>query len=478
MPKRHLIWIAAIVATALVTVRVSRPPVPVGDTAGQELGPLAEVYRLIQDTSLLPAKEGNLIAGAAGGMAGAVDEYTTYIPNDKVDAFARRMQGRERGFGLKLEVIDGLARVRRVIFDSPAYRAGLKAGDIVLGVDGNSLQRLSPGGVEDLLWDGPAGQSLRLEILGGDDKPRTVAMERQEIPVESVQGLYRDASGRWVCTLDPNARLAYFRIREFVPRTAEEFQEAFRRVDGVGGVVLDLRGNPGGWLPAAVDVADLFLSQGTIVTVVSRTQPPRQYVARPEGTYPANIPMVVLIDARTASGAEIVAGALGEGKRAALVGVRTRGKGYVQSMVRLPGDLGQINLTTSECLLGEDIPISPRPGSEKWGIDPHLEVAADAAAWEPLAMLRAKAELPCVSPVDTPSERGTPPATTTAAAPLGMADSLLAVDVQLARAVELLKSPEELGELLRGRPGQGDQASDQAGGGSSRATAPRPASRK
>jgi hypothetical protein len=93
-------------------------------------------------------------------------------------------------------------------------------------------------------------------------------------------------------------------------------------------------------------------------------------------------------------------------------------------------------------------------------------------------MLRAKAELPCVSPVDTPSERGTPPATATAAAPLGMADSLLAADVQLARAVELLKSPEELGELLRGRPGQGDQASDQAGGGSSRATAPRPASKK
>jgi carboxyl-terminal processing protease len=452
MPKRNLIWIIAIVATALITVRVSRPPAPAGDQTEAEFRPVAETYRLIKDTSLLPVKEEELLHGAIGGMAGAVDEFSTYVSSGKVEAFERRMEGRERGLGLRLDLADGQARVRRVLFGSPAYRAELRPGDVALAVNGSPVEALMPAQIDAMLNDGPLGQTVRLEVLGGDEGRRTVELERQEIRLESVQGLHRDASGKWVYLLDPKRRLAYFRLREFLSRTAEEFQEAFRQVDGLAGLILDLRDNPGGRLPAAIDVADLFLSHGTIVTVVGRTGAPRRYVARPEGTYPPEIPIVVLIDGRTASAAEIVAGALRQAGRAVLIGTRTRGKGYVQSMVRLPGELGQVNLTTSECLLGEDQPISRRPNGGKWGIDPHLEVAASPSRRERLALLQAKAELPSPPRAEAPARRRTPatmPAVTMILpAEPPVAESLLEADVQLARALDLLKSPQEMQELL------------------------------
>jgi carboxyl-terminal processing protease len=464
MPKRNLIWIVAIVATALITVRVSRPPAPAGDQTLEELRPLAETYRLIKDTSLLPTKDQELLRGAAGGMAGAVDEFSTYVPSGKAEAFERRMDGKERGVGIKLDFLDGQVRLGRVLFNSPAYRAGLKARDAVLAVNGSSTEGLLPAQIDNLINDGPLGQTVRLEVLGADDRPRTVALERQEIRLETVQGLYRDASGKWVHLLDPKRRLAYFRIREFVPGTAEEFQEAFRQVDSLTGLILDLRDNPGGRLPAAVEVADLFLSQGTIVTVVSRTGPLRRFVARPEGTYSANIHIVVLIDGRTASAAEIVAGALREARRAVLVGARTRGKGYMQSMVRLPGDLGEINITTSECLVGEDKPISRPARGETRGVAPHLEVPASPGAREQLASLRARAELPGPARAETPAKRRRPP--TMPAVTIIMPeeppvlDGLLEMDVQLARAAELLKSPQEMQELLErtARQAAGTQA--------------------
>jgi carboxyl-terminal processing protease len=296
------------------------------------------------------------------------------------------------------------------------------------------------------------GRTVRLEVQRADETPRVVALVCQDAPVETVVGLYRDTTGKWVHVVDPNNRVAYFRIREFDPSTMEEFQTAYRQVDGMSGLVLDLRDNPGGRLPAAVAVADLFLAQGTIVTVTDRGGESRHYVARPEGTYPADLPIVVLIDGRTASAAEIVAGALRLGRRAVLVGTRTRGKGYVQSMIQLPGDMGQINLTTSEWLLGEDRRISRRAGSETWGIDPHVEISVPPAKRERLALLRARCELPAVDKGNLSPSRPTPTVMPVTAStgpnepPIGV--SLLEIDAPLARAVELLRSPQDIRELL------------------------------
>ena len=478
MPKRNLIWVIALVVTAVVTFQVSRPPPPVADPVMEQLRPMAEAYRLIQDNSLLPVKDVDLLRGAAGGLAGAVDEFSTYIPADKVEAFGRRMEGKERGVGLRMDFLDGGAIVRGAMFGTPAYQAGLRAGDVLLSVNGSPVEHLTAAQVDGLLRDGPVGRTVRLEVQRADEAPRVVALVCQDTPVETVVGLYRDAAGKWVYLADPNNRAAYFRIREFTPSTMEEFQTAYRQVDGMSGLILDLRDNPGGRLPSAVDVADLFLAQGTIVTVTDRVGQSRHYVARPEGTYPADLPVVVLIDGRTASAAEIVAGALREGRRAVLVGTRTRGKGYVQSMIQLPGDLGQINLTTSEWLLGEDRHISRRAGSETWGIDPHVGISVLPAKRQRLAMLRARCELPAADEEKPSSTRRTPaamPATTeTAPNEPSIGVSLLEADAPLARAVELLRSPHDIQQLLNAAvesAGQTRQAA-QRGAAPSAATQP------
>lgn len=199
-------------------------------------------------------------------------------------------------------------------------------------------------------------------------------------------------------------------------------------------------------LPEAVATADLLLREGVIVAFAGRNEPAKQYLAEPDGTFP-EFPVVVLIDAGTASGAEIVAGALRLHDRAVLVGTRTRGKGAVQTMFRLADRLGQINLTTSQLLIGADQLISRMPGSDDWGVDPHdgLEVVIPAPRRRKLRQLRLRVEVLGPSVRTRPATR--PATAATAAHP--MYRKFMSLDSQLTRAIELLQEPAEIEEILR-----------------------------
>jgi carboxyl-terminal processing protease len=445
MTKRNLIWVAAfLIAAVAMSWATRRPAPPMGTSLPGTLASLDEAREIIRNNSYRPVEDKALIHGGLAGLAAAVDEYSSYIPPDKVDSFQRRMEGRECGVGLRLEKRQGRLRTLKIAYGSPSRQAGLSGGEVILEVDGRPVAGRHAPEVERLINDGPAGSRVTLKIIAPNGRPRTLILSRHETPVESVVGLFRREDGQWIHQLRDKPAIAYFRIQEFLPDTTEQLQAGLREMDAMSAMVLDLRDNPGGRLPSAVDVADLFLREGPIVTVVSRTENPRVNQARADGTLPDNIRVVVLVNEETASAAEIVAGALQAAGRALLVGTRTRGKNAIQSMIPLPGGLGQLNLTTGEFVIGLDRSINRQGAGGSWGIDPDLELPIPPDELDHLEELRETAALP---PPASDGRHKTPATLTAMAAP-NFAESLIDADPQLNLAVELLDRGKDFDAVL------------------------------
>ncbi|MGC9455057.1 MAG: S41 family peptidase [Phycisphaerae bacterium] len=440
MPKKNLIWILIVVAVAVLLLCVTRnhPPI-VGDETG-DFEPVLRTYSLIRENYYETPDADALRRGAVRGMVQELDEFSSYVPPRDLPAFEDEVMGMASGLGLRLHEQGGKVVVLGPLPGSPAAMGGVEAGDAILSVDDRDVSGLTVEEVEKLLSGQPGG-SVSLTILR-DDEEQTLTLTRGEFPLEIVQGLYRDHTGLWVYRLgESDEAPAYLRLCELSPRAQEAMHAAFRKLDRPGGLLLDLRDNPGGHLASASAVADLFLREGVIMTVIHRGGDTNRHIAHFDGTLP-DIPMVVLVNGGTASGAEIIAGALRLHGRAVLVGTRTRGKGCVQSMYRLGGDLGQVNLTTSEFYVGRAMPITRRPGRDVWGVDPHEQVPLRDGEMRRLSQFRYRQE---VLP-----RRGT---TTRAATPESQASAelerILEMDRQLARAVELLSDSERMEQLLR-----------------------------
>ena len=446
MPKRNLIWVLAIVAAATVTMLIMRRQPPRQEPT-HEPAPLRAVDRVaetIRTHYYRPVEEAELLRGAARGMAEALDEFTSYASPDRVQALRRRMDGFARGLGLEIDRFGRRTEIVSVAYDSPAYREGLPLGWQIVTVAGRPVATMTLEQVRRRL--SPAvGAAVDLSVATpkGPQRVRTLTLVGADFEVESVTGLARQPTGQWIHTIDPESPTAYVRIREFVNNTAEKVQQAFRALRGAGGLVLDLRGNPGGKSDVAIQIADLFLREGRIVQMIDRRGPGRRYEAHTAGTLP-EIPLVVLIDEETASGAELVAGALRTHHRAVLVGTRTRGKGCVQSMIDLGGDAGVLHLTTAEFVVGPEGPITHRPGSKTWGIEPHQRVTVPVARRQVLRRLRARAALPAEAPRPTTRETMAP----TQPRHPRIVTRMLELDAQLAGAVRLLKEPKKMEAIL------------------------------
>jgi carboxyl-terminal processing protease len=446
MPKRNVVWILAIVGVALVTFWVTQQyRSPVRTPAPGEFNSVARVYRTINQSYYLDPNAHEIRRAAVEGMVSALDPYSTYVPPQRQTRFDHRIHGLQAGLGLVLEIVDRQVRVIGPVLNSPAHRAGIVGGDVLLRIDGESLEGLPLGDVETMLA-GPLESAIELEIQRGQGWRKIFRVTREEFPLESVAGLYRQSDGHWTHLLQTDPRIAYVRVKEFVPETDRQLRDLLRRLGPLRGLVLDLRGNPGGILPPGVEAANVFLREGVIVTSVSRASPPRRYRARPEGTV-AGPEVVVLIDDSTASAAEIVAGALRLHDRAVIVGTRSRGKGCVQSTIALPDDLGQINLTTAELMIGEDQPLNRIPGREAWGVLPHpgQEIALDPEAQRQLSRLRLRAEV--LPPPRAQNEPATRPASTGPHAD-AVYQRFMAVDKPLARAMDLLREQGAIEEIL------------------------------
>jgi len=300
---------------------------------------LAEVLERVKRDYVEGVDDQQLIEAAIRGMVSGLDPHSAYLDADEYDDIRISTSGRYSGVGIEVSVNDGRVVVVTPVDDSPARLAGILTGDIVISVDGMPVDS---GNLNDTVFRlrGPPGTIVTVGILRGSDvEPLSFDLRRSTIQVSSVR---HDM-------LEPG--YGYIRLTHFSETTASDTEKAWRDLQSsssgeLSGLILDLRNNPGGVLEAAVEVADLFLESGTVVTADGRALDASFRLEAHSGDILEGRPLTVLVNGGSASASEIVAGALQDHGRARLVGTRTFGKGSVQTV--MPLSYGRaIKLTTS-----------------------------------------------------------------------------------------------------------------------------------
>lgn len=358
-----MLIVLALAGLSLHLARRKPPPIPSTDPDMERLAPAIRAYRQIQQRAFDPPTTRAAVRGAIEGLVEAVDEYSVYIPPDKAERVAGGMNGEAFETGLRCVVLpDGRLGVAGVLPGSPAAKAGLSSTLCVVSVNGTDVKFMTAEEVRQVLQGGQRPVEVRvMPRKGGPEE--VYRLKPAAFDVDTVTGTHRAADGRWVHTFPDAPGIAYLRVTEFAQPTPAEFHQTYQKLDRPRGLVLDLRGNPGGRLDAAVEIADRFIDEGLIVRTVSRHHEPQSHVAHESTTYPP-VPMVVLVDEETASAAEIVAGALQARGRAVLVGMPTRGKWSIQSTFDLGEGLGQMYVTTGRYLLPERPTTRPATATE------------------------------------------------------------------------------------------------------------------
>ena len=377
-----------VVAPAEPTRGEGRPKRDTADAVG------SEVLAKVRENFVKPPDESALRNGAIKGILDALhDPYSTYLDARQLADMDRSIQGKVTGIGAELGLKDGDVTVVTPLPDSPAIKAGLRPGDVIEAVDDQPTRGLElPAVVGRIL--GKAGEVVRLKVKHADGREEDLAVTRGVVTIRSVHGFRPGDEGR-APFLDPDHAIGYARVRQFGTDTAAELRELIGRLNGRGmkGLILDLRGCPGGLLSEAVEAARMFLSKGTIVTIRGRDEAAKSLTADGRALAP-DVPLVVLVDGTTASAGEIFAGALKDNDRAVVVGSRTFGKGSVQSLVKLDDGSGAIRLTSAYYELPRGGDIDKREGRASWGVDPTdgYYVPVDGAALEAMTRKRGERE--------------------------------------------------------------------------------------
>jgi carboxyl-terminal processing protease len=329
-----------------------------------------------------------LVAHFAEAALETLDPYTVMVWPRQVQDFEKLMMNEFTGIGIEISKPRGLLTVGSLLPDTPAYRSGLDAGDVIEAVDGVPTKDMSLMCAVKKIT-GPKGTTVTLAVKRrSQEKAESLTITRDRIIVPTIRGWQRTEAGKWLHMIDEDRRVGYVRITSFSGETAGDFEKVLHRLKGQGmrGLIVDLRFNTGGLLDSAVEICDKFISEGLIV----RTQPkasriPTFAYAHRRSTQ-ADYPMVILINSGSASASEIVAGALADKryKRATLVGTRTHGKGSVQGITPYPGAGAQLKYTMAYYHLPSGQRVRSREAVEKeggadWGVGPDVEVELTSA---------------------------------------------------------------------------------------------------
>ena len=351
-----------------------------------------ELYQIFADT--LDQVERNyvkdisrreLMEAAIQGVLGKLDPYSNYISPDEIGRFKSTVESQFGGIGIQIGVEDGQLKVISPLVGTPAYRAGLEAGDMILEIDGKSTEGISIDQAVKQL-KGEAGTKVTLTVQQpGAAKRETVTITREWVHIETVMGDRRKGDDAWDFMLDHDKHIGYIRISAFSRDTAQDLKKALVELqkEGMKGLIVDLRFNPGGLLTSAIEVSDLFVSDGRIVSTKGRNTAERTWDAEKEGTF-EGFPMVVLVNHYSASASEIVSACLQDHKRAVVIGERTWGKGSVQNVIELEGGKSALKLTTASYIRPSGKNIHRFPDSkegDEWGVMPDagFELALNAA---------------------------------------------------------------------------------------------------
>jgi carboxyl-terminal processing protease len=309
------------------------------DKTYERLKVFTDVLEIIKKDYVDNIKTEDLITGAIEGMLNSLDPYSAYLTPDMYKELQVETKGSFGGLGIEVAIKDGILTAIAPIEDTPAYRAGVKAGDRILKINEESTKGLSLMECVKRLR-GPKGTSVTINIIReGFTQPKDITIVRDTIKVQSVK--FKTLAKGY----------GYLRIVQFQEKTSADITRAIEALqkensEGLRGLVLDLRNNPGGLLDQAVEVSDLFLDHGVIVTIKGRNEQEKtSFDAHTEGTMP-NWPIVVLVNHGSASASEIVAGALQDYGRGVIMGAKTFGKASVQTIIPLEDGSG-IRLTTA-----------------------------------------------------------------------------------------------------------------------------------
>lgn len=334
-----------------------------------------------------------LVEAAIEGALKKLDPYSNYIPPSELDEFKLEVENQFGGIGIQVTKANDMLRVISPVVGTPAYAAGIVAGDLVLEVDGTPAKGLSLDDATNLM-KGRAGTEVRLKVfhpLHGTTED--IVLVRQAIKIETVLGDRRKPDDSWQFMYDTNAKIGYVRVTSFGRETTRELNAVLEELSSksMRGLILDLRFNPGGLLKSAIEVSDLFLSSGTIVGTDGRNIKPKNWSATKANTF-SDFPMVVMVNQYSASASEIVAAALQDHNRATVVGVQTYGKASVQNVVELEGGKSALKITTGSYQRPSGKPIHRFPDATEWGVQPDEANRVALSDYELSRMMRLRRE--------------------------------------------------------------------------------------
>ncbi|MFQ5841182.1 MAG: S41 family peptidase [Thermodesulfobacteriota bacterium] len=339
--NRKLLLLILIISIlgVLIGTASNRKVSAITDDLYEDLRVLTDVFTHLQKDYVEETENRTLIYGAIKGMLNTLDPHSSFMPPDVYKEMQMETKGKFEGLGIVIEKKKGLLMVISPIEDTPAFRAGIQPGDHIIKIDGEPTKNISLNEAA-MKMRGPRGTNVTITIMReGFAKPKDITIVRDIIPLRSVRYEVLEKE------------IGYVRISQFNEETASDFEKALRKLNVLSkaplkGLIVDLRNNPGGLLDQAVKVADEFIASGIIVSIEGRNKEQKmKFTAHKNGTL-EDYPLVVLVNGGSASGSEIVAGALQDHGRALILGTQTFGKGSVQTIFPLKDGSG-LKLTTA-----------------------------------------------------------------------------------------------------------------------------------
>jgi len=430
---RCLLAVLVVTLVTLLTTTLYRNSAEAGnDYESIEL--FTDVLAIVKKSYVEEVDTKKLIYGAINGMLASLDPHSSFMPPETYKEMKIETKGTFGGLGIEISIKDGILTVISPIEDTPAYRAGIKAGDQILKIDDKFTKDLS---IMDAVkrMRGTKGTKVTLSIMReGFDRPKEFPLVRDVIQVKSIK----------FKTLDEG--YVYVRIAQFQEKTADDLQKALSSLQEtnkgkINGLVLDLRNDPGGLLDQAVKVAEYFLEEGKLIVYTEgREKDSQMRFASRKGDKQPNYPIVVLINSGSASASEIVAGALQDHKRAVVMGVQSFGKGSVQTILPLSDNSG-LRLTTARYHTPSGRSIQAKGITPDITVD-RIELASTTEKKDTMHLREKDLEN------HFENDKQEPASEPSVSLPLYKTDEQVKNDYQILRALDLLKGWEILKKVM------------------------------
>ena len=407
MTRERLAWLISIILLAILAFQLPGT-LAERDDEYSWVRTIVEIHRQVVENYVDPVNDTDLKEGAIKGMLDELgDPYTIYVPPTEQEEFDKELGGAFSGVGISLRAENGKMIVISPIEGGPADQAGIDGNDIIVKVDGKPIAGMEIDDVVKLV-SGPLGSPVTLTI-DREGKLIDFVLHRQQIVVPTVLGYQRNAQQKWEFFVSQSPKIAYIRITQFDDGTFDELKNILVGADGnaglmaqgMQGLIMDLRFNPGGQLQQAIKIINLFIKQGVIVSTHGRNSPEEIDRASPDALTLPYFPMIVLVNDHSASASEIVAGSLKDNHRALIVGQRTFGKGSVQRVIQLGQDDGTLKMTVAHWYLPSGRLVSRTKDSKDWGVDPQIAVPVDEAGEDAIEDLMDRQEAIRFHPLST-----------------------------------------------------------------------------